>query len=167
MVRRYGPVLAVVALAISAASTSFARVGETRSQCEQRSGILEPGTFNEYSNVMKFTKGDIQGSLVFGGPEADARCVLLQISRADGTAMGPEIRAVMDANKGSAAWSEGVKTRTGLGPRWDYTTSDGRLHAFVVEIAPLTNVLTIESCEWRNKLKEAEKQKARDSVRGF
>jgi hypothetical protein len=167
MVRRYGPALAAVALAMAVASPSLARVGETRLQCEQRYGTLKPGTFNEYSNAMEFTKGDIKGSLVFGGPEADARCVLFQICHADGTALGPEIRAVMDANKGNAEWSAGVKTRTGLGPRWDYTTSDGRLHAFVVEIVPLTNYLTIESCEWRNKLKEAEKQKARDSVRGF
>ena len=167
MVRRYAPALAGVVLALAVASNSLARVGETRSQCEQRYGTLKPGTFNDYSNVMKFTKGEIVGDLVFDGPEADARCVLLQISRTDGKAMGAEIRAVMDANKGSAEWSSGDKTRTGLGPRWDYTTSDGRLHAFVVEVVPFTNYLTIESCEWRNRLKDAEKQKAREAVSGF
>jgi hypothetical protein len=154
-------------MAIAAASTGLARVGETRSECEQRYGALQPGKFNEYSNVMEFKKENIECSLVFDGPQADAKCVLLYVTRADGTPLGAEIRAIMGANKGDAQWNAGQKTRTGLGSRWDYTTTDGRLHAFVVEVANLTSHLTIESSEWAARRRDASRQKEIEAVRGF
>jgi hypothetical protein len=153
-------------LVLALASTGYARVGETRAECEKRYGTLTPGKFNEHENAESFEKGSISGSLIFDGSQADAKCVLLQVTRNDMTPLGKEIRVVMEANKGDSEWSKGKRSETPLGPRWDFTTRDGRLHAFVIENAMLGH-LTIQSCEWRDRLRNAKDQKEKEAVSGF
>lgn len=159
-------ILLAIAVAIGVPNRSLARIGETRAECEKRYGKLTPSTFNDYSNVMKFERDNIQGSLVFETPDADAACVLLQITRADNTPLASEIRTVMKANQGTADWGQGRKSLTPFGPRWDFTTTDGRIHAFVLE-SDLAGHLTIQSCKWRDQNANDAKKKEQDSVKGF
>jgi hypothetical protein len=158
--------LLAIAAAIAMPNRSLARIGETRAECEKRYGELTPSKFNDYSNVMQFEKDNIRGNLVFESPDADAACVLLHITRADNTPLASEIKTIMKANKGKADWGPGRKSMTPIGPRWDFTTTDGRIHAFVLE-SYLVGHLTIQSCEWRDRKRNDAKKKEQDSVKGF
>lgn len=161
----------VLATLVLSCSSCFARIGETRAECVKRYGPLSPHEYKSKEdetppNSFEFEKGPIQGSLVFDSAKDDAKCVSLYMNRSDMQHLVAEIRVIMQANKGNSDWKMTSQVKSPLGPRTHFETLDGRLRATVLENR-MFGYLRIETSEWQEQTKNAEREKQRQGVSGF
>ena len=145
-----------------APSTAFARLGETRAECETRYG--QPFKVYEGENKIEFRANDMQVFCTFMGANADAVCEHIGYNSLKGLASPmslEQVETLLKANSQGKKWSRPTQERTPLGVITKWQREDGAIGRSVLGGFNIMAPSKIKRDEDERRKKEG------DSLKGF